>query len=246
MSAVIAEVRKVFAGQLWWAFLLVGVGLSVITIVAITPDHVAAVASGAGTVRAALDDATRYWMTVYLACGSLIAYLFAGEFTDGQMQRSVLLHRLSRGRVLGTKFVAALLVSVVFGLVAAALAWLTPPLALSLFGLDTAGAGVDPEIVAGVLGVNILASVWGFALGVLLRNPVVAVGLFAVQTLLLETYGAKAVPEVGKYLLTSVLGSLYKDPSALSMAVLPALSIALAWVGVAMVGAVGTFRTRDV
>ena len=44
MSAAIAEVRKVFAGQLWWAFLLVGVGLSVITIVAITPDHVAAVA----------------------------------------------------------------------------------------------------------------------------------------------------------------------------------------------------------
>lgn len=246
MNAVIAEVRKVFAGQLWWAFLLVGVGLSAITIVAITPDHVTAVQSGAGTVRAALDDATRYWMTVYLACGCLVAYLIAGEFTDGQMQRSVLLHRLSRGAVLGSKFAAALVVSAAFGLVAALLAWFTPPLVLPLFGLNVAGTGVDLEIVAGVFGVNLLAGVWGFALGVLLRNPVVAVGLFAVQTLLLETYGAKALPEVGQYLLTSALGSLYKDPSVLSMAVLPALGIALAWVGAATVGAVGTFRARDV
>lgn len=246
MNAVLAEVKKVFAGRLWWTFLLVGLGLSAVTIVAITPDHATAITSGAGTAQAALDDATRYWMTSYLAAGCLVAYLVAGEFGDGQMQRSVLLHRLSRGAVVWSKFVAALVVSAVFGLVSGALAWLTPSFVVSRFGIDASGLAVDPQIVAGVVGVNLIAGVWGFALGALLRNPVLAVGLFAVQTLLLETYGAKAVPDVGKYLLTSVLGSLYKDPSPLSMDVLPALGIALAWVGVALFAAVTTFQTRDV
>lgn len=158
----------------------------------------------------------------------------------------MLLHRLSRTAVLWSKFVAMMAVAAVFGAVAALLAWVTPPLVLPLFGIELGGAVVDAQIVAGVFAVSLFAGVWGFARGFLLRNPALAVGLFAVQTLLLETYGAKAVPDVGRYLFTSVLGSLYKDPGPLSMALLPAAGIALAWVGVALFSAAVTFRTRDV
>lgn len=246
MRSTLAEIRKVFAGQTWWAFMAVGVLLCVMTVVAITPDHAAAVRAGTESVRLALDDATRYWMTLYLAAGCLIAYLVADEFRDGQMQRSVLLQRLSRARVLGTKFAAAIVVAALFGVVAAALAWVTPPLVVSAFGMDPTGYSVDLEIVAGVFGTNVLAGVWGFALGVLLRNAAVAVVVFVVQTVGLETYGAKALPEVGQYMFTSALGSLYKAISPCTMAILPALGIALAWVTAAMLASVITFRVRDV
>lgn len=56
---------------------------------------------------------------------------------------------------------------------------------LPLFGIEPGGAVVDAQIVAGVFAVNLFAGVWGFALGFLLRNPALAVGLFAVRTLLL-------------------------------------------------------------
>lgn len=102
---------------------------------------------------------------------------------------------------------------------------------MPLFGIEPGGAVVDAQIVAGVFAVNLFAGVWGFALGFLLRNPALAVGLFAVRTLLLETYGAKAFPDVGKYVFTSAMGSLYKDPGPLSIAVLPAVCVGLAWSG---------------
>lgn len=246
MSTITAEVRKAFAGKLWWIFLLAGLGLSAITIIALIPDHVTAIQAGTGSAQAALDDATRYWMTLYLAAGCLIAYLTAGEFTDGQMQRSILLNRLNRTRVAWTKFAAAIIIATFFGLTAATLAWTTPTLITTAYGIDLTGTTIDTQIIVGVLTVNILAGIWGYGLGLLLRNPVAAVSLFVVQTLFLETYGARAFPEIGKYLLTSTMGSLYKDPSPLSIAMLPALAIALAWVLTALTAGITTVKTRDV
>ena len=125
------------------------------------------------------------------------------------------------------------------------LAAFAPPLLLRVFGIEVGAATVDMQIVAGLVGIQFIAVAWGFAIGLLLRNATLALGVLFLQTMI-ETYGSIALPEVGKYTYTSLLGSLYKDVGGWTMDMGLAAGLALAWVAVAMIAAVVTFLRRDV
>ncbi|PID98573.1 MAG: hypothetical protein CSA83_00555 [Actinomycetales bacterium] len=243
---VLAEARRMLAGRMWWILLLTGVALAMLIVVSLLGEHSTAIVAGSGSPHAAADDATRYWMIGYLLCALMAALAISTEFQDGQIKRSVLLQRADRSRVVWVKLGGVLIVSVVFGVVAVIGAVISPLTLPGLFGISSEGVSVDWQIVGGIFLINILAAGWGFAIGMLFRSPVLSVVFILVQTLLIETYGAKAVPAVGKYLLTSVFGSLYKDPGPLSMDMLPALAIACAWVIAAIVFAAALFRRRDI
>lgn len=246
MNTVAAEARRILQGRTWWILLLTGVAMAAVTVWALLGDHSAAVATGRGTAQAAADDATRYWMTIYLPCAWLGALVAASEFGTGEIRRSVLLNGGNRWRMMWTKLVAAVLVGALFGLVAASCGALLPRLLLPAVGIGVDGVTTDWQIVGGLFAMNVLAAAWGFAIGLIVRNAVVAIGFLAMQALLLETYAAKAFPAAGQYLFTSAMGSLYKDPVPASVSIPLALAIAGAWIVAAVAGGWLSLQRRDI
>ena len=245
MRIVMAESRKNLVSPVWTIGLAAGLTLAVMTIVGLLADHKEAIALTGTGVQAALDDATRYWMNIYLPVSVVAAWGIAKEFQDGEIKRSVQLYGRNRGKLLVAKFTGLIPFAVIIAVVTGVLAAFAPPLLLRVFGIEVGAATVDMQIVAGLVGIQFIAAAWGFAIGLLLRNATLALGVLFLQTMI-ETYGSIALPEVGKYTYTSLLGSLYKDVGGWTMDMGLAAGLALAWVAVAMIAAVVTFLRRDV
>lgn len=246
MSVVMAETRKVLAARTWWIGLLVGIALAAITIVSLTQDHAEAITVGGSTAQAALDDATRYWMTIYLTTAAVAAWGISKEFQEHEIRRSVLLYRQDRVSLAVRKLLGFLPVAGVFAVVTALLATTVPRLLLPSLGVELGGARTDWSIVAGLVLIQFFAAAWGFAVGLLLRNTAAALGFLLLQTLILETYGAQAVPTVGRYAFTSLMGSLYQDPGELSIDPWAAAGFATLWVAAALGLGVLLLTRRDV
>lgn len=246
MNSILAETKKILREKNWWIMLAVGFGLSAITIVSLLAEYQDSIALGAATAQNAADDASRYWMSMHLPASWLGALIIANEFRSKEIERSVLFYGMNRSTLVATKFAAVLILGCIFGLFTSVFAASAPHVLLPLFDIQTSAIEINWPIVQGLFLVNLLAACWGFAIGLIVRNPIASILLISVQVLVVETYGASIVPSIGKYLLTRLMGSLYLDPSPLSIDMFPAFLLSICWVAVAMVLAWILMEKRDV
>lgn len=244
MRLVMAESRRVLISPVWVIGLLIGIALAVMTMAGLLTEHRVAIAAGA-PVQPALDDATRYWMNIYLPVSVVASWGIAKEFQDKEIKRSVRLYGGDRRHLVVAKFLGLAPFAVAVAAITGALAAFVPPIMLRLFGIEVGDAHVDLQIVGGLVGIQFLAVAWGFAIGLLTRNAALALGVLFIQ-MMIETYGSMAVPEVGQYTFTSLLGSLYKDTGEWTMDMLPAALLATAWVVVGLTVAITRFLRKDV
>lgn len=244
MRIVMAEARRTFQSPAWVIGILIGVALAVMTMVGLLSEHATAIEAGA-PVQPALDDATRYWMNIYLPASVVAAWGISKEFQDREIKRSIQLYGGDRRRLLFSKFLGLAPYAVVVAAVTGLLAAFVPPLLLKAFGITVGSATVDMEIVAGLVAIQFLAVAWGFAIGMITRNAALALGVLFIQ-MMAETYGTIALPEVGQYTFTSLLGSLYKDTADWTMDMVPAGLLALAWVVAGFAVATTRFLKKDV
>jgi hypothetical protein len=240
-----AETARTTVGKAWLALLAGGLILGGITVVSLAAGAGPAVAAGSTTAARATDDTVRYWMTMHLFSALFGAIFVTREYTCGVIVRSVLLSG-GRGRLLTAKVVGATAMGVVFAAASAAAGAIAPWVVLPLYGVQPSWTAKTWQVLAGVAAVVVLSAPWGALIGWIVRNQVVAVCLLAVFTMGVEPYLHKLLPDVGDYLLTIAMGSVYLDPDASRLAVLPALAVILAWLVLFAGVAVPLIRRRDV
>ncbi len=91
-----------------------------------------------------------------------------------------------------------------------------------------------------------LASVFGFFVGVLARNSTLTLLILLLQTLLLDPGLQRIWPDVAKYLFTIALSSIYRDvlPDILPLAA--GAAVAGAWIVVLGAIAWTSFSRKDI
>ncbi len=157
----------------------------------------------------------------------------------------------SRTRVV----VAKMLVGAVYGLVFFALG-AVPLLGVMLVsGQDLAfGTQAQAALWQGPVGLALM-TVFGVALGALLRSQVVAVALALVHFFIIESLFVQFLPEVGRWLPFQALNALFTSEETAALAgdmagpvlePLTGLAVFLGYVAVAATAAVVLMRTRDV
>lgn len=157
----------------------------------------------------------------------------------------------SRTRVVATK----MLVGAVYGLVFFVLGVLPLFGALLVSGQELEfGELTRAALWQGPVGLALM-SVFGVALGALLRSQVVAVALTLVHFFIVESLFVQFLPEVGRWLPFQALNALFTSEETTAMAgdmapgaldPLVGLSVFVAYVLVAAAAAVVLMRTRDV
>lgn len=157
----------------------------------------------------------------------------------------------SRTRVVVTK----MLVGAVYGVVFFALGVLPLLGVLLLSGHELEfGQLTRAALWQGPVGLALM-TVFGVALGALLRSQVVAVALALVHFFLVESLFVQFLPEVGQYLPFQALDALFSseqttamagDMAPLVLAPLTGLAVFLGYVALAAAAAVTLMRTRDV
>lgn len=152
-----------------------------------------------------------------------------------------------RGRVLGAKVLASLLMGVVFGFVAIGLS----------FGIGypiLAGRGITLALDTGdvlwlVLGTPVITAAWaalGVGVGALVRNQVVAVIGLIVWAMVIDNLLRGLVPRIGGYTPVGASAAVISDPAEYVLSFATGGSILLAYVAVALAAGLLLLRRRDV
>jgi ABC-2 type transport system permease protein len=237
-----AELQRAVQGRQLASLAIGAVVLCLITSYALA----AQAQAGTSTQTAALltEGQVRSWMMTFLLAGIFGSMLFTRDVRTGALTRSVLTS--SRGLVFGAKVVVSAVAGLGFGALAAVMAWGTT------YGIDTA-LGVPfawtteaTEIVLGIVVCCVLAAVFGFFVGVVVRSGTVALLVLLLQTLLVDPGLQRIWPDVAKYLFTIALSSVYRDvlPDILPLAA--GAAVAVAWVVVLGAVAWTRFNRKDV
>lgn len=225
-----SELTKMYSSPIWLILGAVGLGLSALTIFSEAPEI------GADINGETVKGLATNWMTMHLMVAIIAALMVTSEHSNGSIQRTVLLNDGSRGRMLATKGIAAIVGTLPLALVAAACAFSSK----ELFGIFWQVEGYInfstwPQ-AAGVFAACMLSSVWGTAIGAIFRTNVVATIFLLATTLGFDVIVQSGFPEVGKYLFSITLGSLYEVPGTTeNLSYLPGALVALAWIALASV-----------
>jgi hypothetical protein len=237
-----AELRQAVQGRQLMSLAIGAVALCLLTSYALA----AKVQSGASAQSAAelTEGQVRSWMMTFLLAGIFGSMLFTRDVRTGALTRSILMS--SRGVVFGAKVVVSAVAGLGFGALAAVLALGTT------YGVNT-GLGVPFEwtaeatkIALGIVVCCVLAAVFGFFVGVLVRSGTVALLLLLLQTLLLDPGLQRIWPDVAKYLFTVALSSVYRDVLPHILPLAAGAAVAVAWVVVLGALAWTNFSRKDV
>ena len=98
----------------------------------------------------------------------------------------------------------------------------------------------------GVVASIVLATLWGQALGWIIRTQTAAVLVVVLLVAVLEPAVQHLAPSASKFLFTVALSSLYRDNKPELLDVWPATVVALAWLVALTLGAHHALRARDV
>ncbi len=190
------------------------------------------------------NDIARAWMMLFLFASIFAALLVTREYSSGTMARSVLLGG-NRSRVFLAKLLAGTGAGIIFGLLSALFAAISPWLLLSTYGRETAWTEETTLTVAGVFLCNVLAALWGVTLAWVIRNQVAAVLTIMTLTMLVDPGLQRLVPDASSYLFTIALSSIYRDGKPELLSVPIAFLVIAGWLVVA--GFVGrkAFLSRD-
>lgn len=220
-----SELTKMYGAPTWLILGAVGLGLSILTIFSEAPELGAEISGE--TVKVLATN----WMTMHLMVAIIAALMVTNEHSNGTIQRTVLLNDGSRGSMLATKCIAAIVGTLPLALVAAALAFSSKEILGIFWQVESSIEFSTWPQAAGVFAACMLSSIWGTAVGAIFRTNVVATIFLLATTLGLDVIVQSGFPEVGKYLFSIALGSLYEVPGTTeNLSYLPGALVALAWI----------------
>ncbi|MEV4422571.1 hypothetical protein AB0L40_21725 [Patulibacter sp. NPDC049589] len=180
----------------------------------------------------------------------LFAALFGAVAVSGELQSGdgarAWLARPSWRELLGAKATVAAVVGLVFGLVGAGVATLCAALLLPGQGVTFAVSGTVAGAIVGVVAVNVLAALWGTALGALLPRTTIAVAVVVLQMLLLEPGLVTLASTPFDLLFGNALGAIYGETGYDTLPLGAGIVVAIAWIAAAAAVAVGVRRRSDV
>jgi ABC-2 type transport system permease protein len=240
-----AEWSKMWTGRAWWSMALIGVVLGALAgsgFVATADENIV---KGATDIQAVTDQVVRSWFMLLLFSALLGAVYVSREYQAGTIGRSVLLSG-GRSRLLAAKLAVGTAMGVLFGLLAAGCAAVSPWLFLAQTTHHPAWTHETTLTLIGVFVVTVLGAPWGVLLGWIIRNQTAAVATLLGLTLFVDEALLRVLPAVGKFTLTIAMSSVYRDgkPELLSEPL--AFVVVAAWLAAAGYAARKLFLGRDV
>lgn len=248
MSLVVAEVRKLTS--VWTTVILTLVGIALAGVGGaffVFESEVSGEFLGQDAQIAAIIDQIGGVAIIALVVGLLSV---TTEFRHQTIGRTFQLVP-SRTRVVATK----MLVGAVYGLVFFVLGLLPLAGVLLLSGSELEfGQQTQAALWQGPVGLALM-TVFGVALGALLRSQVVAVALALVHFFIVETLFVQFLPEIGRWLPFQALNALFTSEETTALAgemapqvlePLTGLAVFLGYAVLAAAAAVTLMRTRDV
>jgi len=241
-NTVRAELRRALQGRQ-----LVSLAVGALALCLLTSYSLAAKAQSGGSADGAAtltEGQARSWMMTFLLAGIFGSMLFTRDARTGALTRSILMG--SRAVVFGAKVLVSAVAGLGFGVFAAVMAWGTTVAVDGALGVRYLWTTEATLIVLGVVACCVLAAVFGFFVGVLLRSGTVTLLVLLLQTLLVDPGLQRIWPDGAKYLFTIALSSIYRDvlPGILPLAA--GAAVAAGWLAVLGVLAWARFSRKDV
>ena len=185
------------------------------------------------------------WMMMLLFTAILGVLSVTREVSAQTLGRTVLAFG-GRTSVFVAKAAAGLVMGLLVGGATAAAATATTAGLLRRGGYELMWTQEATWTLLGVVASIVLATLWGQALGWIIRAQTAAVLVVVLLVVVLEPAVQHLAPGASKFLFTIALSSLYGDKKPELLDVWPATIVALAWVGTLALGAHHTLRARDV
>ncbi|MFE5546776.1 hypothetical protein ACFQ71_23505 [Streptomyces sp. NPDC056534] len=236
-----AEIRKASCGKATGGLLLGGAVWCVLAGIGFYQKgsaDPAALASGEVT-----SSMVRAWMLMLLFSAIASALVVTRDFSQGTVLRAVMAYG-NRNRVFAAKIAAVGLISTAFGAVASAGAWLQVSLTKGPDGGDLIWTSESTHSLIGVGACAVIAGLWGVLIGWLVRKQALAVIVILSVVFALDPIVQTLLPDVGQYLFTMALGSVYGEPKPL-LPLIPALGVLALWLALLFVCARISLTRRD-
>ena len=242
-DVISGEFRKAFTGSTWYAMLLLGIGLSALTVVGSAieiPDQL-----DAGIpVDATTATSIRFWFTSLLGSGLFGVVFVAREFGSRSIARSALLSgtrdRLFWGKLIVTAAMGLLYAAVTVGLMFASL-----PLIEAVSETRPEWSAEATDTVIGVGVVVAVAAPWGAVFGWLIRSSVGAVGAFLALTLIIDEGLFRLAPAIGRFTMQIAMGAVYRDGKEEALSPEWGAVVVVAWLVAGVAASVLVLRRRD-
>lgn len=235
-----AESLRARQGKNWKVLLITGTALCLLASYGVA----AAAKTTPMPPHVLTESMARSWMMMYLLAAIFGSQIFTRELQTGAVARGVLI--AGRAKVLQAKAVVVAVSGLIFGLVAAVLAYATTFGITKALNLPFEWTREATLIVTGIVACNVLAALMGIFVGFITRNANGALGLLCIMTLLVEPGLQRLFPTQAQYLFTIALSALYRDVNTPLLTVPVAAIVAAAWLALAGFFAVTLFRDRDV
>ncbi|GHC51257.1 ABC transporter permease [Streptomyces cinnamoneus] len=240
-----AEWMKAWAGRTWLICAASGSFMSLLASLGYASDTDKKITEQHMDLATITNDSVRAWMMTFLFASLFGAIFVVREYTAGTIGRSVLLSG-TRTRLFAAKALVGTAMGALSGLLAVALAFAATYGALASNGHNPEITRETWLIAAGIFVCNVLAGPWGVLFGWIIRHQVGAVTTLLALTLIVDPALQRLVPDVGKFLMTIAMSSVYRDgkPELLSEPI--AFLVIAGWLAAAWFGARKLFLTRDI
>jgi len=243
MAGVRAELLKIRTGRMWWVLLLIAVPWC--AYISYSFGALATAEGGPVDDAALTTTVARQWFQMHLFTSVIGVMAVTREYSANTVSRSVLLGG-GRTRLFWSKTVAATIVAVAYGALAAVLGAVTAWVTLPLLDVEPVWSNELTLTLLGVFAASVLAAPWGAFLGWIFRNQVVALLVLLLLTLMVEPLLFEVNSDVFNWPFSIALMSVYRDVNEGLLAVPVAYAVAAAWVVLAGVLGHLLLRSRDV
>lgn len=177
------------------------------------------------------DSMVRAWMMMLLFSAILGALGVVRDYSGKTMARTVLTAG-GRTPTFVVKLAGAGIVGLASALLTTVLAGTTTALALTLTHRPVVWTAESTQTLIGVGACVVFATLWGNAIGWLVRNQAAAIMTIIVMIVVLEPAVQRLVPKASAYLFTIALSSLYRDGKPELLPIWGATAVAAVWVAV--------------
>ncbi|GAA2226881.1 hypothetical protein GCM10010430_02630 [Kitasatospora cystarginea] len=245
-DAFVAEWMKSFSGKLWLIMVLVGSLFSVLGAYGFATAGDKALAEGRTTEAAVSHDLLQAPLSMLVFTAALGAALVTREFSAGSITRSVLLAG-GRDRLFTAKTLAVAALGALFGTATVVLSAVCAVVFMSSKGHTLVWDQQSVLTLIGLFVCSIAASLWGAAMGWVIRHQVGAMILVLLLGTTLEHLVITMVPGVGRFLFFEAMSGLSHDTTVHGLLPAPAAGgVILAWIVVTVLVGRRLFTSRDV
>lgn len=238
------EARKAFVSPLLAYCILGGLLMAVLSVVSTVQTNKELVEQGLPVAKATTES-VKYWFMLLLGSGLFGVMFVTREYSNGAMSRSVLLGG-SRGRLFTAKTLATALAGAGAALVGLVAIALTTTVIMPVSGIRAEWSSEATQTSAGVFAAVFVTTLFGAAVGWLVRHQGIGIAVFLVMALVVDEGLFRLVPRVGKFMLQPALSSLYRDGRADLLSVPWASFMTALWVIVPTLLGMVVFMRSDI